>query len=47
MEEVKKELAEMKEILSKMLAIQQKEFDMRYIEPFKGLKEKFTNQTHY
>lgn len=44
MEDIKKELAEMKEILSKLLAIQQKEFDLKYDEPFKAPKEKFTNQ---
>lgn len=47
MEEVKKELAEMKEILLKLLAIQQKEFDIKYIEPFKSVKEKFINKSHY
>lgn len=34
MEELKKELAEIKEILSKLLAIQQKEFDFKYDETF-------------
>lgn len=47
MEEVKKELAEMKELLSEMLAIQQKEFNIKYVDPFKAPKEKFTNQSHY
>lgn len=44
MEEIKKELAEMKEILSKLLAFQQKEFNLKYVEPFRVPKEKTTNR---
>lgn len=45
--EIKKELAEIKEILSKLLVIQQKEFEIKYVEPFKGPQTKSINQNHY
>lgn len=47
MEELKKELAEMNKTPSKMLAIKQKEFDLKYIKPFTGPQTKSISQNHY